>query len=249
MVASTISLPNVKKMFIPDEGYTIIDADLEKADAQIVAWEAGDEELKQIFREGKNLHIENAKMVYGLTHVEKSSEQGSPYHRAKQGVHAVNYGCKARRLAEVLDITVHEAEMFIKRWFSAHPRILAWHERIKVELKQYRKVRNPFGFERFYFDRVESIFPEALAWVPQSSVAIVTNKGLLNIDNNLPEAQLLIQVHDSLVLQVPTELIPDIYSTILSNMLIPIPYSDPLTIPVSIAASTKSWGDCEPVEV
>ena len=52
MVASTISLPNVKKMFIPDEGYTIIDADLEKADAQIVAWESGDEELKQIFREG-----------------------------------------------------------------------------------------------------------------------------------------------------------------------------------------------------
>ena len=43
MVASTIALPNVKKMFIPDEGYTIIDADLKKADLQIVAWEAGDE--------------------------------------------------------------------------------------------------------------------------------------------------------------------------------------------------------------
>ena len=249
MVASTISLPNVKKMFIPDEGYTIIDADLEKADAQIVAWESGDEDLKQIFREGLNLHIENAKMIYGLSHVEKSNEQGSPYHRAKQGVHLTNYGGKARRLAEVLNCTVHEADIFQKRWFSAHPRILAWHKRIKIELKQYRKVKNPFGFERFYFDRVESIFTEALAWVPQSAVAIVTNKGLLNIDNNIPEAQLLLQVHDSLVLQVPTELTPDIYQTILSNMLIPIPYSDPLTIPVSIAASTKSWGDCEPVEV
>jgi len=181
MVASTISLPNVKKMFIPDGGYTIIDADLEKADAQIVAWESGDEELKQIFREGKNLHIENAKMIYGLSHVEKSNEQGSPYHRAKQGVHAVNYGGRARRLAEVLDCTVHEADTFIKRWFSAHPRILAWHKRIQIELKQYRKVVNPFGFERFYFDRVESIFTEALAWVPQSSVAIVTNKGLFCI--------------------------------------------------------------------
>ncbi len=244
MVASTISLPNVKKMFIPDEGYTIIDADLEKADAQIVAWEAGDEELKQIFREGHNLHEENAKMIYGVTTPNKEQ-----YHKAKAGIHATNYGCKARRLGEVLGCTTHEADVFQKRWFSAHPRILGWHERIKVELKQYRKVRNPFGFERFYFDRITSIFPEALAWVPQSSVAIVTNKGLLNIDNNIPEAQLLIQVHDSLVLQVPTELTPDIYQTILSNMLIPIPYDDPLTIPVSIAASTKSWGDCEPVEV
>ncbi len=244
MVASTINLPNIRKMFIPDEGYTIIDADLEKADAQIVAWESGDEELKQIFREGRNLYEENARMIFNTA--SPSKEQ---YYKAKAGVHLTDYGGKARRLAEVLGSTIHEADIFQKRWFSAHPRILAWHKRVQIELKQYRKVTNPFGFERFYFDRVESIFTEALAWVPQSAVAIVTNKGLLNIDNNILTAQLLLQVHDSLVLQVPTELTPDIYQTIHSNMLIPIPYSDPLTIPVSIAASTKSWGDCKPVEV
>jgi DNA polymerase-1 len=249
MVAESISLPNVRKMFIPDEGYTIIDADLEKADVQVVAYEANDEELKQIFREGKNLHVENAKMIFGLKHVEKSSSPNSPYHKAKQGCHLTNYGGKARMLASALGITVHEADMFQKRWFAAHPRILAWHKRIERELRQFRKVVNPFGFERYYFDRVESIFTEALAWVPQSTVALVTNKGLINIDKNLPDAQILIQVHDSLVLQIPTNQTPNIYQTILSHMLIPIPYDDPLTIPVSIAASEISWGDCEPVEV
>lgn len=240
MVAKTVNLPNIKKMFIPDLGYTIIDADLEKADAQVVGWEANDEELKQIFREGFNLHEENAKMIFG-----SSSPQN--YAKAKAGVHATNYGCKPRRLAEVLGVTVHEAELFQQRWFGAHPRILSWHARIKRELSQFRKVVNAFGFERFYFDRIDSIFPEALAWVPQSTVALVTNKGLLNIEKNLPEANLLLQVHDSLVLQVPTNLTPNIYQDILTNMQISIPYSDPLTIPVSISASTQSWGHCEEV--
>ncbi len=249
MVAESISLPNIRKMFIPDEGYTIIDADLEKADAQIVAWEANDDVLKQIFREGHNLHEENAKMIFGPKNYVKSSNPTSNYHKAKQGVHAVNYGVRERTLASTLGITVHEADLFIKRWFGAHPRILSWHERIKRELKQYRKVRNKFGFERYYFDRVESVFTEALGWIPQSSVAIVTNKGLINIDKHLPDTHLLIQVHDSLVMQTPTNQTPEIYQTILNHMLIPIPYDDPLTIPVSIAASTVSWGDCEPVEV
>jgi len=81
------------------------------------------------------------------------------------------------------------------------------------------------------------------------TVAIVTNKGLLNIHRNLPEAQLLLQVHDSLVLQVPTHKTPDIYHDVLEQMLIPVPYHDPLTIPVNIAASTKSWGDVEEVKL
>lgn len=249
MVAESINLPNVRKMFLPDEGYTIIDADLEKADAQIVAWESSDEDLKQVFREGLNLHEENAKMVFGNSGFEKSSDPTSNYHKAKQGVHAINYGVRSRTLSSTLGITVYEAELFIKRWFSAHPRILGWHERIKRELQQHRKVSNKFGFERYYFDRIQSVFTEALGWIPQSSVAIVTNMGLVNIDKNLPSAQLLIQVHDSLVLQVPTNQTPAIYQTILDNMLIPIPYDDPLTIPVNLSVSTKSWGDVEPVEV
>ncbi len=65
----------------------------------------------------------------------------------------------------------------------------------------------------------------------------------------MPEAQLLLQVHDSLVLQVPTNLTPTIYADVKKNMEILIPYPDPLTIPVSIAASTQSWGHCEEVEM
>ncbi len=241
MPAETIELPNLRKMFIPDPGYTIIDADLEKADAQVVAWEANDDILKQMFREHVNIHEENAKVLFNVT-----SPTALHYHKAKQGVHAVNYGVQARTLADTLGITVREAESFISRWFAAHPAIVAWHARIDAELRMNKVVRNKFGFRCYFLDRYSpKLLHEALAWVPQSTVALVTNKGLLNIENNLPEVELLLQIHDSLLMQAPTHLCPEIYPKIRDEMLIPIPYEDPLTIPVNLAVSEKSWGDIE----
>ena len=59
MVAQTIALPNVRKIFIPDPGYLIGEVDLSGAEAQVVAWAAGDEDLKKAFRAGINVHIKN----------------------------------------------------------------------------------------------------------------------------------------------------------------------------------------------
>ena len=57
MVAANIRLPNVRRTIIPDPGYTIVDADLAGADAQVVAWEAGDEKLKSAFSAGAAIHV------------------------------------------------------------------------------------------------------------------------------------------------------------------------------------------------
>jgi hypothetical protein len=108
-------------------------------------------------------------------------------------------------------------------------------------------VENRFGFRRFYFDRLESIFPEALAWVPQSTVANVINQGLLNIYHNLPHVQLLMQVHDSLVLQIPADRFTETIPKIKKLMEIPIPYDPILTIGVGLQASRSSWGECESI--
>lgn len=247
MVSETAPLPNVKRMFIPDEGYTIIDADLAKADAQIVAWEAGDEVLKQMFREGVNLHAVNAQQIFNL---KKPADPSSfHYKNTRSGVHAVNYGVRAKRLSEVLGSTIKEAQDFINRWFDIHPAIKLWQARVHQEVLTTRTIYNPFGFRKYFFDSLKGILPKALAWVPQSAVAIVTNHGLINLAANRPETQLLGQVHDSLVFQTPTDLTPEIYPKILKELLIPIPYEDPLTIPVGMATSTKSWGDVEKITV
>jgi len=156
-----LTLPNVRKMFIPDPGMIIGDFDLAQADAQVVAWEANDEELKAIFRDpSADLHAENAKTIFG-----KLTDK---YRKlAKAGVHATNYGSGARTLASALGITVHEAERFQRRWFEAHPGIKEWHQRTLHSLQTKRMVTNAFGFRRYYFDRIEGLLPEALAWVPQ----------------------------------------------------------------------------------
>jgi hypothetical protein len=58
-------LPNIRKMFIPDSGKVIVDADLAGADAQVVAWEADDTKLKAAFREGKSVHLMNGEDLLG----------------------------------------------------------------------------------------------------------------------------------------------------------------------------------------
>ncbi len=230
-------LPNVRKLFLPDEGYIIFDADLQGADAYVVAWDSGDEPLKTIFREGRRLHAENAKVIFG-------SEEEPYYSLAKRGVHATNYGCKERTLAVSLGITIAEAQEFQAAWFAAHPAIKAWHERIQRELHTTHSVRNAFGYRRYYFDRLDSILPEALAWIPQSTVACITNRGLVRLDKELPGFELLMQVHDSIVGQFPVTAGLNALEAIRECMRIPVPYPDPLTIPVKIKTSDRSWGAC-----
>lgn len=242
MVAKTTPLPNIRKLFIPDVGMVIADFDLEQADARVVAWEANDEELKAIFRDPKaDLHDENAKTIFG-----KLTEENRQL--AKGGVHATNYGCSAPTLARSLGVTVKQAEAFQRTWFQAHPGIHEWHRRVERELQTTRMVRNKFGNCRYYFDRIERLLPEALAWLPQSTVALVIERGMVNIDNNLPDVELLMQVHDSLVMQYPTTVHPQRLPDIKREMEIIVPYDDPLIIPVSPSVSMKSWGDVVDVD-
>lgn len=242
--------PNVRKMFVPDMGHTLFDVDLMQSDAQIVAWEADDEPLKEGFRaqlidpDAFNLHTQNAKDIYGLLTREPTKHERQ---MAKHGVHATNFGAKPGTMAKKLDMTIHQASAFQTRWFTLHPAIKAWHRRVEAELMQTRTIANAFGYRKIFFDRIESILPEALAWVPQSTTVNVIDKGLLNVARDITEIRLLIQVHDSIVGQFRNALYPTLLPRIQKAMLIPIPYEDPLTINVEIACSRKSWGDVKKV--
>lgn len=228
-------LPNLRKLLVPDEGYVLFDVDLERADLAVVVWEADDDELKQMIREGADIHTESARVV------------GFSRAMAKRFVHGTNYGGAARTMAINCGITVHEAEVAQKRWFEAHPGIEQWHKRTAKQLRgNPPMVRNVFGYRRVYFDRVEDLLPEALAWIPQSTVAIATNRGLKYIDQNLPWVELLLQVHDSIVGQFPREFWRFEYcEQIIDAMRVTVPYDDPLVMGASIKLSDKSWGHCE----
>lgn len=229
----------IRAMFKPDPGYILIDADLKGADAQVVAWDAGAEDLKAAFRAGLDIHPENAAFVWG-------DKWGKPERQKAKGlVHATNYGGKARTLASNFELTIAAVERFQEYWFDKHPAIRDWHNRIAYELQSRSFVQNAWGFKRPYFDRADAVFTQALAWLGQSTVAITINKAMARLHRKLPEVQLLLQVHDSLLMQVPEDRLEIYLPQIQELMCVEVPYADPLIIPVTIKASAISWADCE----
>lgn len=256
-------MPNVKKLFVPDLGKMIFDCDLQGADAQVVAWEAGDEDLKETFRRKEDIHAKNATDMWGekFTRLEPETPPWKKLRKEnKQGVHATNYGVSAKTLAGILGWTVHDTETFMKRWFSIHPKIQTWQKRTLHSLETSKSVTNAFGFRRTYYDRIDQLLPQALAWIPQSTVGLVVTKAMNAIEHEfldyptnkvknptyLSWVEFLIQVHDSMVFQTPMEYVNrHRLLQIKKGLHVVIPYPDPLVIPFSLSYSPKSWGDCE----
>jgi len=254
---TVLRLPNVRRIFVPDPGYTFFDIDLDRADLQVVVWEADEPELKLALAKGVDMHLLNAFALLGkdvdLDHLIEGTEE----HRrlkhdyakerklSKAFIHGTNYGGKERTMAVTAGITVHQASRFQSAYFSKYPGIKKWHTRTEALLKEKRYVENKFGYRRHYFGSLDGLLPEALAWVPQSTVACVINRAWVNIHDNLPAVQVLLQVHDSLAGQFPTHNTDLHITNILRESRIVIPYSHPLIIPVGIKTSPVSWGDCK----
>lgn len=257
----SITLPNVRKLFIADPGYIMFEADLKGADAQVVAWEAEDEDLKAAFRNGVDIHAKNAEDMWGAEFTKldpHSHARAAKRQECKHTVHGINYGCSPRTTAIQRGWLVREAERFHTRWLSLHPGIDRWHSRIKAQLEKDKTIKNPFGFRRVFFDRLDSCYTEALAWIPQSTVAINTYHGALQLERKYwphhqaedyypnPEdpSGLILQTHDSLNFQFENDYAPPAQD-IRNTLLVTTPYDDPLRIPWDLKRSVKSWGEME----
>lgn len=242
-------LPNIRKMFVPDPGYTFFDTDLSKADLRIVVWESDCKEMKRMLAEGFDPYIEAARECFRDPTINKKLPDGSEnpkYTRFKSCAHGTNYLGTPQGLASRLGLLVHEIERVQNWYFGRFPEIKAWQKRFAEEVSKTRRVRNKFGYVRQYFDRVDdSLIREAIAWLPQSTVACLINRVWMNLYNNVPEVEVLLQVHDSLAGQFPTAKFDQLKPAILKQAEIVIPYEEPLIIPIGLKTSEKSWGDCD----
>jgi len=260
MVAKTVPLPNVRRLFIPDPGYYIGEVDLSGAEAQIVAWDAGDEDLKDAFKAGLNVHIKNARDVFpekvkGWSDeaIKATDYVGGVYADCKRCVHATHNGGKPAGLAREIGITVGEAASFQKIWFGLHPAIKAREDYIldclhgRVVGNPPRTLVNKFGYRMMFFDRVENVFTEAMTWIQQSTCGINCFLGEQALHDRTPWVEKLLQVHDAIVFQFPMthrQRITEIHTALHSVI---IPYPDPLLIPWKLSLSTESWGAAEAV--
>jgi DNA polymerase-1 len=253
-----VKLPNIRELFIPDPGYTCFDLDLDRADMQVVGRESNDQNLIDALAQGIDLHCFSASEVFGFRGIPIDelieSHPNYPEHRArigkanrdkcKNGGHACDYAVGDRKLAQTLGITVKEAADFKAKWFGLFPGIHAWHRRTEELVSKQGFIENRFGARLYLFGRFN--LPEFLGWLPQSTVSGVINRALVAIDaaheTGETLCELLIQVHDSLVGQFPTNQKEKAIADLRKLASIIVPYENPLTIPVGIKTSTQSWG-------
>ena len=238
--------PVVRRLVLPDPGHLLVDCDLSGADAQVVAWEANEPELKNAFKNGLDVHNFNGTRLWGTSYDPKRVRRKLTWRdECKRGVHGTNYLSGVRNLAAVLGWTILEVEGFQRAWFTLNPGILDWHTRVEDSISRTRRVGNQFGLSITYFDRPENILPKAIAWVPQSTVAVSCSRGAVQLDAAAPWIQILLQVHDSVVFQVPFHRVsPSTFALIKRHLEVEIPYpNDPLTIPWGMASSERNWAE------
>lgn len=240
-----LELPNIRKLFIPDPGYTFFDIDLDSADLRIVTWESDCAWMKDHFKNNRKPYIEVMREYYRDNTMTKKSHPRE-YGLFKSLCHGTNYLGTAEGIAPRIGLNVHETSRIQDWYFGMCPEIRAWQERIKKQVISRRYVENAYGYRMFFFDKIEgTIFNQAVAWIPQSSVACLINRGYMNLHRNHPEIQVLLQVHDSLAGQYPSWMGDDALRKIRAAAENPIPYDDPLVIPVGVVSSAASWGDCD----
>ena len=246
---SDLELPNIRKIFIPDEGMTFFDIDLSKADLRIVVWESDCHEMKSMLAEGRDPYVETAREFHHdptITKIRPDGSENPKYKQFKSFCHGTHYLGTPHGLSQRLGISVHEATRTQAWYFGKYPAIKEWQGRFIETIKRTHRVSNKFGFVKNYLGRIdESTFREAIAWLPQSTVGILINKIWVALfEAGIPSFEVLLQVHDSLAGQFLTAQTEKRLADIRRLAQVVIPYDDPLIIPVGIKTSTESWGAC-----
>lgn len=223
-------LPPVREMFVPDEGYAFLEFDLGGADAQVVAWDSGDPELKQAFRDNIDVHQMNADAL------------GCTRQIAKGFVHGTNYGGGAKRISEACNLPIQQIREMQIQWFNKHPKIRLWQNRLKAEVAQRSYLENRLGYRGYFYAFCDVSPGDFLPFIPQSTVANIINIGIVQAVKAFPYIKLLAQIHDSGLFLVPLDRVKD-WREIAEVMTVDIPYEDKLRVPLSVKFSTTNLAE------
>ncbi len=214
----------IRKAFRAAPGMKLIAADYSQIELRVLAHLSGDENLIQVFREGKDIHTQTAAWMFGLELAQVASEQ----RRAAKTINfGVLYGMSAHRLSNELAIPYAEAERFIERYFASYPRVRAWIEKVLAEARQNGYVETLFGRRRFVADldsRIRSVreAAERMAFnMPvQGTAADLMKLAMVKLQPELLrlDAHLVLQVHDELLVEAEESRVPEVSEVVRAVM-------------------------------
>lgn len=196
--------PEFKKFCLCDDGYVLYNVDLSQAENRVVAYIAPETNMIHAFESGIDIHKQTASLIF-----RKPIESITPEERkvGKVSNHGLNYGMSYRKFAHIHELEESFAKFVHTRYHEGYPGVRTWHESIQYALSNGRALYNPFGRKRIFLGRWDDdLFKEAYSFIPQSTVADIINQlGLRPLfeDPFFKDVELLNQVHDSLVFQIP----------------------------------------------
>jgi uracil-DNA glycosylase family 4 len=156
----------------------------------------------------------------------KEGEYVSPYKKFKTLVIGICYGLGPDQMFEqnpgVFE-SKGEARKLRRFFFKLFPKIEQFQESAVAEAKTTALVKNPFGYIRWLWDVPGLDGPKAIAQKPQSSLAAIVKRAMLQIDSEPIGDYLILQIHDELVLDAPEKIIDEVDERQREIMEAPIP--------------------------
>ncbi|OOQ60633.1 DNA polymerase I [Mucilaginibacter pedocola] len=217
----------VRKAFIPrDENHTIVSADYSQIELRIIAEISKDENMRQAFIEGIDIHTATAAKVYGVGIDEVDSTQRR---NAKAVNFGIIYGQSAFGLSQNLGIPRKEAAEIIENYFAQYPGIKQYMADTMNFARENGYVTTLMGRRRYLRDinsanQTVRGFAErnAINAPIQGSAADMIKIAMINIHRELKarnlDARMTMQVHDELVFDVPHHEVEIVKPIIIENM-------------------------------
>jgi len=203
----------IRRAFVAAPGCKLMSADYSQIELRILAHIADIPQLRRAFEEGLDIHAMTASEMFGVPVRDMPSEIRR---RAKAINFGIIYGISAFGLANQLGIAREEAGAYIRKYFERFPGIRDYMEATKKACREQGFVTTLFG-RKCHYPRISAANPSERAFneraainAPiQGSAADVIRRAMARMDSTLAgaglRAQMLLQVHDELVFEVPAE--------------------------------------------
>lgn len=200
---------NIRKAFVPEEGYVYIDADYSQIELRVLAHISEDETMIQAFLHGEDIHKQAASKVLGIPIEEVTKEQRSS---AKAVNFGIVYGISDYGLSEQLGIPVKEAKKYIEQYLEKYTGIQKFMEDIVEVAKEQGYVETMFHRRRYIPElksnnyMVRQFGARAAMNTPiQGTAADIMKLAMIHVYQELKEkkldAKLILQVHDELIIE------------------------------------------------
>lgn len=201
----------MRKFFIAENGYKIIDADYSQIELRVLAALSDDKNMIEAFNSSTDIHAVTASKVFNIPLNDVSSEMRS---KAKAVNFGIVYGIGAFSLAKDIKSTRAEADQFIKSYLSLYSAVNSYMEKCISDAKQTGYSETLFNRRRYLPELSSSngmirSFGERVARnMPiQGTAADIIKIAMIKVYNRLkneyPDSRLIMQVHDELMAESP----------------------------------------------